>query len=298
MITNRLILQGGFGNQLFQWAYSHYLYNSQGYALWYFFKKEYAVKHAAVPLANIMRDCAHGSFRIKQLPSNRVLRNLIDPTSTYNPLKNLRGYLQDYSNDPFAIPHRKKTTLYLSGYFQNWQIVDAVRYVVFKELSETLFKEGKSELERKLMGTQIVHIRQGDTLEPANRMRVGVLSRRYYENLPPKRGEKRYVITDDLVGASRLLKGLDFDGIYGPEEVNALAALRIMSCASKLFTANSTLSWWGGFLAIHQGGEVVIPHPFFRNVSPDPGEAFIFPEFAILSSDFIVENDQFLMENL
>jgi hypothetical protein len=141
------------------------------------------------------------------------------------------------------------------------------------------------------MGTQIVHIRQGDTLEASNRKRIGVLSRRYYENLPSKGGEKRYVITDDSVGASKLLRGLDVDEIYGPDKVDAIAALRIMSNASKLFTANSTLSWWGGFLAIHRGGEVVLPHPFFRNISPDPGNSFIFPEFKTLTSSFMVEND-------
>jgi hypothetical protein len=70
--------------------------------------------------------------------------------------------------------------------------------------------------------------------------------------------------------------------------LNVYQALAVMGRSSRLFTANSTLSWWGGFLAEGQGGNVVIPNPFFKNTQPAPGNAFQFPNFETLPSFFLV----------
>jgi hypothetical protein len=97
----------------------------------------------------------------------------------------------------------------------------------------------------------------------------------------------RIVVTDDLVGARKTLCNLDIDLWFGPQDLNAVQALTLMSRANRLVTANSTLSWWAGFLAVQDGNTVEIPDPFFKSSNLHAGDAFHFPEFKLRDSVFI-----------
>jgi len=54
-----------------------------------------------------------------------------------------------------------------------------------------------------------------------------------------------------------------------------------------MISANSTLSWWGGYLALKRGAASFIPYPWFKNWTPEVGSAFNFPGFKILPAAFI-----------
>jgi hypothetical protein len=118
--------------------------------------------------------------------------------------------------------------------------------------------------------------------------KVGVLSSEYYSQIPRLSLKRRIILTDDVKGASKVLPQVHIDDIYGPSDFDVYQTLGVMARAHSLYTANSTLSWWGGYLARSRGATVYIPHPYFRNFHASPGMAFADPSFSLMDSHFMV----------
>ena len=72
-------------------------------------------------------------------------------------------------------------------------------------------------------------------------------------------------MTDSFERANELFEQLGNLKVVSPEECDAWAALVIISEADLIISSNSTLSWWGAFFAVKQGGKAIIPKPFFAN---------------------------------
>jgi hypothetical protein len=290
-----IILHGGIGNQLFQWSFGHYLYLKGFRTRYVFFEKPYSLLHASESLGKFLDNCPHGNFQNIQLPSNRILAVLKDPSHQKSPKRLFPKLLSNTEYDPFFVKSYSLKEKYHLGYFQNHEIVSFVREAVVPELMNSLFskKSATLELENELSGAQVIHVRQGDTMTTRNMGRVGVLSSEYYADIPKRTGVLNIVLTDDPAGAKKIIDNRKIDAFLGPEELDVAATLRVMAHASSLYAANSTLAWWGGILAQSKGAEVHIPKPFFRNVNPRPGHAFDFPGFKFLESKFmeIVKND-------
>ena len=283
-----VILHGGAGNQLFQWAYAHYLNSLGRNVRCLFVKKKYSIKHANQCISNFLDSCNEIVFDELEIPNQKLLRVLHDPTHNKNPINLLPGKISKTLTSPFSYSSLSNTEDYLLGYFQESEMVHRLSEHLIVDLEESLFaKSHLSNLEIKLYGSQIIHVRQGDTMRFENRQRVGVLSKDYYSSLETNKNLPLIVLTDDINGAKKVVESLNVDGFYGPEELDVPATLRVMSRASSLYCANSTLAWWGGFLASKNGGDVYVPDPFFLNVNPDPGKAFRYPGFQTIKSQFM-----------
>jgi len=46
--------------------------------------------------------------------------------------------------------------------------------------------------------------------------------------------------------------------------VNPWEAIALMQRSSKVYVSNSTLAWWGGYLCLRNGGNAILPQPFFN----------------------------------
>ena len=287
-MKQKVVLQGGTGNQLFQWAYAHFLAD-QGLDIELVFPvKKYSLEHTSLFLGDFLNSCEHIELKKKLFPENRAVRAFIDPSNSKSFFKVFPFVLQDTMDAPYERPKKIKhlELRYHLGYYQNWEIPYTFRNQLRTELWEAISSQGESALETDLIGVEVIHIRHGDTASAQNLATVGVLDSLYYKNLPAKSKSKRVVITDDIEGARETFGNIQIDEIFGPDDLNAYQALAVMSRSSRLFTANSTLSWWGGFLAEANSAEVFIPNPFFRNIDPNPGTAFFFPNFQTLPSIF------------
>jgi hypothetical protein len=282
-----VILHGGLGNQLFQWAYGHQL-ALLGYEInFLFLDKDYLIPHTRKSLGDFLPDCQHAKFVKKKLPESKLAKLVYDPTSRLRLNLSSLSRVSNSTKMPFVSPSYDQSKKYHLGYYQNHAIVEEVAEVVYGELISRINRDKPSDLEASLFGSEIWHLRQGDTKTPSNLRSIGVLDSKFYERLPSRGSEKRYVLTDDQKGAEETLVNSDIDGIFGPQAVNVESALRIMANSSRLFTANSTLSWWGGFLASEKGAQVSIPNPFFRSVTPDPKSAFMYKKFQSIPSSFL-----------
>lgn len=101
----------------------------------------------------------------------------------------------------------------------------------------------------------VMHIRRGDTVGKIAKVR-GLLTCKYYEDAlevisHARKIELRRVIaiTDDIKTSQNDLRGIRITDWVGPDEVNAIQALKIFSNAKNFIGANSTLSWWGAKLS-------------------------------------------------
>ena len=101
----------------------------------------------------------------------------------------------------------------------------------------------------------VMHIRRGDTVGKNAKVR-GLLTYKYYEDAleiisHARKIELRRVIaiTDDIKTSQNDLRGIRITDWVGPDEVNAIQALKIFSNAKNFIGANSTLSWWGAKLS-------------------------------------------------
>lgn len=287
--TPRVILHGGLGNQLFQWSFGHQLALSGNPVQFTFYKRPYALEHTNASLGKFLPNCVHGSFLEKNLPNNRMGRTLLDPLHRWNFLSKVLRKVQDTTEDPFVETNQfmlSNRTIHF-GYFQTFSSVMTVESLILREIWDVLESRTKISLEGELAGLEVIHVRQGDTLTLSNMKKVGVLSSNYYNQIPKNSVTPRIVLTDDVEGAKRLLPQLNIQAFFGPSELDVYQTLGVMARSSTLFTANSTLSWWGGLLAQSKGAEVHIPNPFFRNFYPDPTLSFAYPGFNLLKSHFI-----------
>jgi hypothetical protein len=289
-----VILHGGLGNQLFQWSYGHQLALNGKDVSFVFYKRPYILEHTRNSLGDFLPNCPHSSFTEIELPKSRLGRVLLDPLHKRNLLNKAWGEVIDSSSNPFAysLPDFTRKKIIHFGYFQAFESPMACEEILLKELWQALEKRARTHLEIELEGAEIIHVRQGDTLTKSNMKKVGVLSSDYYSQISSKSRKPRIILTDDVKGAINVLPHVHIDDIYGPSDLDVYQTLGVMARAQTLYTANSTLSWWGGFLAQSRGAKVYIPHPFFRDYSPDPELSFAYPGFQIMAAHYMEVPDQ------
>lgn len=296
-----IYLKGGLGNQLFQFAYLH------NYIL---LKPDNCIGFIPDPSARIDRPfelselialCNHTKHDVHKDPKQVVpLSNLsrnrerilaflthsLTSNQTGTELHERRGY-------QYSIPTLRHMAfnLPLSGYFQHWKYVENVWSLIKPEIELQLESiSSHSQMISKPKPQTVIHIRGGDF--HAESSTTGVLSSDYYlRALKLFQNEKAEVgiisvLTDDVEFARIIVNQLNLADyqILGPEDCSAWEALTLMSGARQLVTANSTLSWWGAFLAEKRGGICVTPNPWHRNVPENSTEALNCPGFVSVAS--------------
>lgn len=287
-MLKRVFLSGGLGNQLFQHAFAHCL------------QQEFGEKPTLINL-NIRGGLPHTKeiLDASKLQCNSceqvsdwgvsLINRFLDPWQKRNSAQIFWGETLDFQNKPFEyLDNLSSLHGYRNfvGYFQNKEYVWRCEETLRQEI-RTMLKEFPNGQVLEGTEVEVVHVRQGDTTSVKNRKRVGVLSSEYYKKILESRSRMtRIVVTDDLEGARKTLSKFQIDLWMGPDDLGTLQALELMSRAKRLVTANSTLSWWAGFLAVSKKSDVIIPKPFFVSKDLDTREAFEYTGFETLASIF------------
>jgi hypothetical protein len=293
----KIVVNGGLGNQLFQIAYAHRGLKIGSHIEIY--QDPNPRQDRPFELDEFLLICKHS--RIKGTSDEFLIKNR---------LRVIKILLRMHSN--FAVPFFQKvfqTNLEVkaftfensnlstfqkklsAGYFQHWRYIENARSNFGLELSSTISKVKIPEnLLTQIKESAVLHVRQGDLNNVKTTM--GILSAQYYSRALDQLfmdypGKNVIVVTDDVPGAQQVLDMKRITRIIGPETLDAWQTLKIMSLAPYLVTANSTLSWWGGYLAKKAGATVVLPQPWFLNWHEEVGDAFYFPGSNLQTSDFI-----------
>jgi hypothetical protein len=186
------------------------------------------------------------------------IRIYLKLSKKFDVMTNLFSKVLKISSEPEL--HNFSNSRDYCGFFQRYEYVEDGQETIYRELSKSLEKIdlplGFLNWEDK-KDYQCLHIRRGDYLLPEN-SGYGLLSVEWYlrhikSDLPI------VIVTDDKFGASSVLSSFQNCLIFGPDDANPFQALAIMAKSAHFVAANSTLSWWGGFLVAMNGKSVVYP---------------------------------------
>jgi len=279
-------LQGGLGNQMFQYAIAKAL--SERY-------------RAAFVLNYSWFNAPQGDATPRELQLNHLkiqdiafvdevfpkklgkFRRILQPFLPAQPLVIYQRNAFDFDPTLFNLKDILNKDLYLSGYWQAFPYIEAIKEQLKEEFQT---KDNLSNIyqnylkEIKSSESVMVHIRRGDYVHlPTASQYHGTLPISYYltimnELLGFKPHAHFFIFSDDLDWAKEEL-GTDFEITY-IEHVQTSDApaqeLQLMRACKHHIIANSTLSWWGAWLKQDPSGLVYAPSLWIRDANLDTSE--------------------------
>lgn len=266
-------LQGGLGNQLFQYAAARSLALRHQAPLlldqsW--FAPTYDDVTPRDPLLSLLQ--IKGSL-ITQEPAisrpkriRRIAQRLL-PISPYIYLERA-----PYRYDPLLerVSLFRHQNLYLMGYWQSYRYFESIRTTLQSEIKPQaqLDPHYQAYLEQIQLGNAaLVHVRRGDYVHLASAAKVhGFLGLDYYQRgmdtlLARNPNLRFFVFSDDLAWAQENLPHQNrITFISSLERSDAvIQELELMTHCDHFLIANSSLSWWAAWLAKAAGSPVFCP---------------------------------------
>jgi hypothetical protein len=285
----------GLGNQLFQFTAAHLSLNRDNEKITLVIDQSPQVDRPFL-LAPIIENCPHEiNCRVSEIRETKG-RGRIMKVFSLKCLKPIQKILQllpiTYETTPYVFNLLQFQVSKLNvGYYQHWQYPESAWLEIGPEITDSLRNVSLSEdILDEVRDSIVIHIRRGDLLNSMETM--GLLSRDYYAkaiNSLVLEGASNEIIafTDDTEGSTDLSQQLNVKRLFGPEDVNQFEALAYMSHSNRLVVANSTFSWWAGFLATKNNASVVVPDPWFKKWHQEIGNAFIHPQMRTIESSFL-----------
>lgn len=289
MILTRL--NGGLGNQLFQYAMGRRTAHTTGLPL-----KLDTEKFNTCTL----RDYRLDHFNIQALVANLEDKRHLHILRRQDPLALLHSLL-----DKFRPPHLRRIIreatfrfqpelrnirgpAYLDGDWQSPKYFEGAETLLRQEFTlKTPLDEKDQATEQTILDAKqsiSVHVRRGDLVSDPETDRIhGTVSPDYYTKAFRQIAEildypTYFLFSDDFEWAIENLPSEGFDlrpiDHNGPEK--DYADLHLMSCCQHHILANSTFSWWAAWLASNPTKTVLYPKKWFRTADHDPTD--IFPE--------------------
>jgi hypothetical protein len=284
-----IAIQGGLGNQLFQWFYAHGILDTPGFNIY--------TKYPEGPSVNLMREfglapvvanCSHCGIIFNE-PVRPTRANLfpqiLDRVWTIGilslTLKKLGIFQGDAQQSVKINSSRTNRIIYVNGYFQKWNYAKKQQRWIDSELLPVL-RTLHSELGKQFDLSEpytVIHVRRGDYRADKNPLAwMGCLADEYFIQLAKEHPSSRIVLlaehkdeVEDLVSALKPYLVLD-STLTTPWET-----LAIMSGARTFFGSNSSLSWWGAWMASINGASTYLPSKWDIKGKFDPAD-FLFPE--------------------
>jgi hypothetical protein len=263
----RVELQGGLGNQLFIWAMAHRL------------SEEYRVQvKLVIPVNKLSRtDRSCELFELVKLCDHdisigeshlfSIFTKIIDKVESHRILKNLNflaklGIVTKKNSDDISISVSHPLRL-MRGYFQCSDLPETVKSRIYPEIIEYLNRLQLPNIALGLNIHTVLHIRRGDTKEIADEW--GILSLEYYKNLVNEVNDV-IICTDALELLKEIKKNFPVSALISSTESSPWQVLKIISDSQIFIMANSTLSWWGAWLAVNnKNSQVFFPDPWRPN---------------------------------
>lgn len=271
-------LNGGLGNQLFQYAaaralaikYQTSLVLDQGDL----FVRHKTITERSYELYHFyLADKDGGNIYCKKSAALVVIR-LLDI------IKNLAMKLPDFyyketSLDFQPIPWRENKILILQGYFQSHKYFEVYRRQLLEELSINQKISGENEAFLALIkqtNSVSLHVRRGDYISnPSAANFHGACAMEYYHQAI-KLLESRYeslsyfIFSDDISWCREKFSFLENKNFVDcNSSLNAHLDLHLMRNCKYHIIANSSFSWWGAWLANYGCGTVLYPKQWFAN---------------------------------
>ncbi|MBM0106161.1 alpha-1,2-fucosyltransferase [Steroidobacter sp. S1-65] len=273
-------LNGGLGNQLFQYAVGRAVAHKYGCEL-LLDATLLNTRHASItprsyeltPFKTVARLMSAEESVRAGLPTTRWDRWLARCGVR------LRGRKYLIERGPGYQPAALESggSLLLEGFWQSERYFSHIRELLLEEIS-TVDSAQLARASEQVQAEQSVslHIRRGDYVSnPAAHAFHGVCSTAYYQAgmalLEQRVSRPRYfVFTDDpqWVADNRALFGRDLTIVSGAMQLQPHEEMVLMSRCRHNVIANSSFSWWGAWLNRNPDACVIAPAEWFRH-APD-----------------------------
>lgn len=256
-------LKCGLGNQMFQFALGRRLSLDWQDDLKFDLSWFNNLKKGDIP-----RDLAIDKFNVNLIEATEKEIALIKPGIIDRVKEKILGRLNRnhfYRFYPSIL--KKKSKIYLDGYYQNFNYFDSIRNVL---LSDFTVENGYSSValtvqnEIKTCDQSVaIHIRRGD-YATVRQDYNGLCDLAYYEegikvitNKYP--AIKLFVFSDDIVWAKENLHYNFPTTFVSQPAINDVEELLLMSECKHQVIANSTFSWWAAWLNNNANKIVIAP---------------------------------------
>jgi len=221
-------IQGGIGNQMFQYAYSRHL--SLKYSIDLFLDIDfYNLNHGYTNRKFLLNN-----FKIECKTKSKSNEHIIFDTFSY----------RENNIDP-------KKSYYIDGYWQSEKY-----FIDSKESIKKDFSLNKSKQD----GNISIHVRRTDYI--SSNGYHPVQSIQYYKNAIDYLGEyNQLLIFSDDIGWCE--ENFNFKNMIFIKNNSEIEDLSMMSSCDHNIIANSSFSWWGAWLNINPMKKIISPSKWF-----------------------------------
>lgn len=267
-------LQGGLGNQMFQYAIGRHLAHIHNAEL----------KLDISWFDNIKDNTATREYKLKML-------NIIENIAANDEIKRLKKYEQKngrryilhnllFADNSIYVKEKQSRfdenilkasdNIYLDGFWQSEKYFKEIESIIRKDFA---FKEKVSEKNRKIaeeisaVNSVSVHIRRGDYLTLSQH---GLYGKEYYKKAETIidgkiKNPRFFVFSDDTEWVKRnIIFKRKTTYITHNKESKDYEDMRLMSMCKRNIIANSSFSWWGAWLNQNPDKIVIAPREWVK----------------------------------
>lgn len=261
-------LQGGLGNQLFQYAFGIALAKKYYDTIKFDLSSYHEGSHRNLDLLKLnvdlveVEDASYNSFfSLKNRLLNKIKLTIL---SNYN-------VHFEQSSLHYDVKHSNKKNTFYFGYWQSTGYFSSISNLIHEQFKLKADSLPLNYLDLINQNTTVaVHIRRGDYLIAGNAQVHGNLSADYYtkavnlmQELSPNC--QYLVFSDDI---DWVLENFKIPVEWLPvndEQLNDAQTLMLISACHHQIIANSTFSWWAAWLNTNSEKKVIAPKNWFAN---------------------------------
>jgi hypothetical protein len=269
-------INGGIGNQLFQYAFGRALEEKCNYKVYYdisefesYKLRNYDLHHFNVDIKFVYKKDIEKLNNISNKIKFKIFRLLNIHKLKLRKLSYYQEFIDNFNVDVFKISN----SIYLNGYWQSEKYFFEIRDIIKREL---FIKTPPSETNEFILKNILsvnsvsVHIRRGDYLTNNKTKHLyGCCTLDYYYQAfsiisNNVKNPIFFVFSDDIEWAKENLKNkYNFYFVDVNNSINAYEDLRLMSFCKHNIIANSSFSWWGAWLNLNSNKIVISPKKWF-----------------------------------
>jgi len=274
-------LQGGLGNQMFQYAAAKSIAKESVvyFDISFFISNQestdtFTARQFELSIFKNLRGHILSSYKSDILNSNNLINKFLKRAF----FRDVNYIHQSEKNENIDLDNITNSTVYLDGYFQNENYFKAIRKQLLNDFSFPQPSDSNKNIEYEIKtadNTVGVHIRRGDYIKPHINNYHGLLPLSYYQQAT-KEIEKRivnpryFIFSDDPDWCKTAFTFLgDTYQIVSRPITNSWEDMYLMSLCKHNIIANSSYSWWGAWLNNNKDKIVIAPRNWF--VAHDPG---------------------------
>jgi hypothetical protein len=276
-------LQGGLGNQMFQYAIAR--------ALSEHYQSSFLLDRSWFDLPQI--ETTPRPYQLKFLKIQEVgqttvgfpkrpkrLKRLLQQFLSFGPIVYYQGNAFEYDAELLNLDGLGQRDLFLFGYWQAFPYLEPIKMILQQEFKTQQPISAHYQSYLKQIGSSesvMLHIRRGDYVNSPSAAKFhGALTLSYYQQaieelLLNKPNAHFFIFSDDLPWAKEALpKDLQITFVENALQADAAAQeLQLMYACKHHIIANSSLSWWGAWLKQDCGGFVFAPNRWISDSSLD-----------------------------